>query len=80
MVGVRTFDGRFLDRDSAIAAYRRRQAEVVAAIAPERLLVFDVAEGWEPLCGFLGKPVPQTPFPRRNGREDFWANLGGEPA
>ena len=54
--------------------------EVRAAIAPDRLLVFDVAEGWEPLCGFLGVPVPDTPFPHHHLRADFWEVLGGEPA
>lgn len=45
----------------------------------ERLLVFDVAEGWGPLCAFLGVPVPDEPFPHRNLRADFWEVLGGEP-
>ena len=29
----------------------------------ERLLVFDVKDGWEPLCTFLAKPIPAMPFP-----------------
>lgn len=68
------------DRDSAISAYRLNNRQVRDAIAPERLLVFDVAQGWEPLCRFLGVPVPDTPFPRANPREEFWAHFGGEPA
>lgn len=31
---------------------------------PDRLLVFNVKEGWEPLCRFLGVPVPQQPWPK----------------
>lgn len=80
MVGAQTFGGRAADKDHAIATYHAREAEVRAAIAPERLLVFDVAEGWEPLCAFLDVPVPDTPFPRTNDRDAFWAKLGGEPA
>lgn len=80
MIGTETFAGRFADRDHAIATYRQREADVRAAIAPERLLVFDVAQGWEPLCAFLNVPVPDTPFPRTNSRDDFWARFGGEPA
>ena len=38
---------------------------------PERLLVYEVKEGWEPLCRFLGVPVPQTPFPHVNDAETF---------
>ncbi|HSI18153.1 MAG TPA: sulfotransferase [Sphingomonas sp.] len=80
IVGAQTFGGRAADRDHAIATYHAREAEVRAAIAPERLLVFDVAEGWGPLCAFLDVPVPDTPFPHTNDREAFWAKLGGEPA
>jgi hypothetical protein len=46
-------------------------------IAPDRLLVFDVREGWEPLCTFLDVPVPDTPFPRLNDAEQFRALVGG---
>ena len=29
-------------------------------------------EGWEPFGRFLGKDVPDVPFPRVNDREEFW--------
>jgi hypothetical protein len=72
-VGQETFRGMFNDRDTALAAYRRRIEEVRAAIPPERLLVFDVAEGWEPLCRFRGKAVPSAPFPHQNTTQQFQA-------
>ena len=53
--------------------------QVRAAIPPERLLVFDVADGWEPLCRFLGHKIPNTPFPNTNSNEDFWKLVSGEP-
>lgn len=62
------------DADSALAAYERHLANVKRDIPAERLLVFDVAEGWDPLCSFLGVPVPETPFPRVNSREEFWSH------
>lgn len=68
------------DRDCAIAAYRRNNRMVRETIPPERLLVFDVADGWEPLCAFLDVPVPDTPFPRSHPKDEFWAHFGGEPA
>jgi hypothetical protein len=40
----------------------------------------DVAEGWEPLCRFLGVPVPEEPFPRINSVEEFWPMVRGEKA
>ncbi|MFI0483830.1 sulfotransferase family protein [Actinomadura sp. 9N215] len=64
----RVFDGRIDDRDHVLRVFDRHVAEVKAAIPDERLLVFDVAEGWEPLCAFLGVPVPDEPFPESNER------------
>lgn len=46
-------------------------AEVKATIPADRLLEFRVEEGWEPLCKFLGKPIPNKPFPRVNESADF---------
>lgn len=33
---------------------------------PDRMLLYEVSSGWEPLCGFLGRPVPSVAFPREN--------------
>lgn len=79
LIADQTFQNRQADPDVALAAYRRRMDEVRAAIPADRLLVFDVAEGWEPLCAFLEVPVPDDPFPHHNLRADFWEFLGGEP-
>jgi hypothetical protein len=61
-----TFDFRFEDKAHAIDVFRRHIEEVRSTIDPARLLVFDVREGWEPLCRFLEVPVPADPFPRLN--------------
>jgi len=50
-------------------------AQVIAALGPERLLVYDVAAGWEPLCAFLGMPIPTAAFPRTNLRAGFVTGL-----
>lgn len=65
-----TFAGDF-SKANVIAAFERHNAEVQARIAPERLLVFEAAQGWEPLCGFLGVPMPDEPFPHVNDRMEF---------
>lgn len=65
-----TFRGDF-SKDNVIAAFARHNAEVQSRIPPERLLVFEAAHGWEPLCAHLGVPVPAEPFPRVNDREEF---------
>lgn len=67
-------------RDASIAAYRRNNAKVRATVPAEKLLVFTPTDGWAPLCRFLGVPVPDTPFPRSNARDEFWTHFGGEPA
>ena len=67
----RAFDGRHTDRAHAIAVFNAYEAEVKANVPPDRLLVFCAADGWEPLCRFLGKPVPATPYPRTNDRVGF---------
>jgi hypothetical protein len=64
-----TFDGRLDAR--ALAIYRAHEEDVRRSIAPERLLAFDVSEGWDPLCAFLEVPVPDIPFPRTNTSEEF---------
>ena len=80
MVGDTVFSGKALDRDTCIAAYKHNNQRVRDTIPADRLLVFNVAEGWEPLCRFLGVAVPSTAFPHHNLRADFWDVLGGEPA
>jgi len=66
------FNGEFESREKTIAAYRAHVEEVRAQVPPDRLLVYDVAEGWEPLCRFLGRPVPEgVDFPRLNDRRFF---------
>lgn len=70
IVRNKTFSGN-LDKDHAIAVYKAHNETVKRTIPPERLLVFDVREGWDPLCQFLGVPVPATDFPRTNSREEF---------
>jgi hypothetical protein len=49
----------------------RFQEEVKATVPAERLLVWCPADGWEPLCGFLEVPVPDTPFPHLNDAKVF---------
>jgi hypothetical protein len=68
------FDGRLTDRDHVISVYERHNNEVKARIPAERLLTFDVREGWEPLCSFLNVPVPATAFPRVNDSDAFRSN------
>jgi hypothetical protein len=49
--------------------------KVKRKVAAEKLLVFRVEEGWEPLCAFLGVPVPDVPFPHVNDTQQFQSHL-----
>lgn len=64
------------DRASCIAAFERHNASVKAGVPAGRLLVFDAKQGWEPLCAFLGVPVPDAPFPAVNTTEQFRTMIG----
>lgn len=67
----RIFGGKFDERAHAIGVYQRHVGEVKRTIPPDRLLVYDVAEGWKPLCSFLDRPVPTDTFPRVNTTAEF---------
>jgi len=64
-----------LDRDHFVEVYKRHAAQVTATVGTDRLLMFRVDEGWEPLCRFLGVPVPSTPFPNRNESAAFHRDM-----
>ena len=62
-----TFNGKFLsDPEHAKQVFNRHIDTVKRSIPAEQLLVFEVSQGWEPLCEFLGVEVPDVPFPRTN--------------
>lgn len=60
------FSGPELRPGQLAEAIARYQEQVQRNIPEERLLVWSVGEGWEPLCSFLEVDVPDTPFPRLN--------------
>jgi len=66
-------------REKCIQGYTDHIEEVKRTISPERLLVYNVKEGWEPLCKFLEVPVPTLKFPKRDitkpNPNETWAQL-----
>jgi Sulfotransferase domain len=62
-----------VDRDAWAAEYVQHEKVVRGYFAdrPRDLLVFDLigGDGWGPLCEFLGRSVPDEPFPRVNRSE-----------
>jgi hypothetical protein len=66
-----------LDAAALKTAFTAHTAAVTSAIPAPNLLVFQVKEGWGPLCDFLARPVPDKPFPRSNDRGEFWDRVSG---
>ena len=64
-----------MGRDELLTAYRRHSDKVTAEVPKDQLLIIDLKQGWGPLCDFLGKAVPDAPFPASNTRADFWERL-----
>lgn len=76
LIYQKTFSGNIDDREHAIAVYARHNAAVQAAISADRLLVYDLAEGWGPLCALLDVAVPATPMPKVNTTDEFTQIFG----
>ena len=71
-----TFRGQAADRAAAIRIVEEHNAAVRREVPAERLLVYEVGQGWEPLCVFLGVPAPtDEPFPRVNDSASFRAGV-----
>lgn len=66
-----TFGGRFWEKEHVLEVYRKHIEHVIEVVQGERLLKFDIKNGWEPLCSFLKKAVPDEPFPKVNERKEF---------
>ncbi len=71
IVQQRTFDNLITDRAHVIDVYERHNGTVQQTLPAGRLLTYDVAQGWAPLCAFLGVPVPDEPFPRINAQQEL---------
>jgi hypothetical protein len=66
-----TFGGNFEDRQHAIEVFERHNEEVKRGVPVERLLVYEIKEGWGTLCDFLGVEEPDKPFPHLNDTSTF---------
>ena len=73
----RYFDGKVHDRRHMLERFHEHVAAVRAAVPPERLLVFEAKQGWQPLCAFLGLPEPREPYPHANSEDETKALLDG---
>ena len=66
LIWQRTLRNTMSEKSAALQQYQAHIDEVIAAVPAEKLLVFSVDQGWQPLCDFLGVAVPDQDFPRVN--------------
>jgi len=76
---TRGIDDRLGDREFMTSYFERWNQAVIDAVPADRLLVFSAGDGWAPLCGFLGVPVPDAPYPRVNSRDELNQELRSTP-
>ncbi|ADB49387.1 sulfotransferase family protein [Conexibacter woesei] len=70
------FQGRFEDRAWMRTMYDERIEEIRATVPAERLTVWSIGDGWQPLADMLGVAAPPTPFPRLHDTNDFRVEFG----
>lgn len=66
------------DRQASIDLFNGWNQRVIDMVPPERLLVWQASDGWEPICAALGLPLPPMPFPHTNTKEEWWQRVDGE--
>jgi hypothetical protein len=63
--------------EALIEGFNAHNEEVKRVVPADRLLVWEPADGWEPLCAFLDVPVPSESFPHENDRATFLGRVIG---
>ena len=73
----RVFQGRFEDEAYTKQVFVDYIEQVKKDVPADKLLVFEVKQGWDPICKFLGKDVPDEPFPHENDTAQFQKMIRG---
>ena len=68
--------GKIYDKEYLMKKFDDYNENVKRQCPPDKVLVFDVKDGWTPLCAFLGKPVPDVPFPHANETAEMLMTIG----
>lgn len=76
MIFENHFEGKFEDKAYTEKLFNKHIQDVKDYVPADKLLVFDVSEGWAPLCKFLNVPEPAEPIPHLNKKENFKQMLG----
>ena len=71
LVGDIVFGGRPVTRDHAISIYNAHIQDVKNTVPEHRLLIYNLGDGWEPLCRHLEVEIPSQDYPNRNAQKAF---------
>ena len=66
LIWVGLFNNKFSDKESARIVYYEHIERVKKVIPSDKLLIYEINKGWEPLCEFLNVDLPEMPFPKVN--------------
>lgn len=69
------FEGNVDNKDHILSVYERHNKAVIDTIPKDRLLVYELGSGWDPICNFLDVDVPDAPYPKGNSTEEFSEKL-----
>jgi hypothetical protein len=70
------FEGR-MEKEHCIRIFEMHNNRVRKVVPKDRLLEYNITQGWEPLCKFLKVPIPETPFPHLNaGKRSLYKLFG----
>jgi len=67
------------NEDLILKRYQQHNMWVQEKCPKDKLLTYRIGEGWEPICKFLNKPVPNIPFPHMNRMGSVVAELANHP-
>jgi Sulfotransferase domain len=71
------FQGKFADKEAMIRLFNEHEEDVRRSVPADRLLIFETGvDGWEKLCPFLGKDIPDKPWPHINTTKEFQTATG----
>jgi hypothetical protein len=68
-------NGSLKDKESGMAAFTKHNQDVIEFVPKENLLIMELGEGWERLCEFLDKPIPDVPYPKLNSPKQLQENI-----
>ena len=75
LIGERLFKECYDDKAFVLGLYEKNIRDVQAAFSSDRLLTYELGSGWEPLCRFLDKPIPDVEYPRSNSTQEFQSDI-----